>query len=93
MPDAPRKIPSACALCGQELSRADMESWLVACERDGKDPIAEAFAAEPHGAVCGGCYRRAVAESYEAGDPGVRAWVARVALEQRGMRVLPGGKK
>jgi hypothetical protein len=87
-----KKIPSQCPVCGERLSRLDMESYLQHCEEAGDDPVALALSGNPPGVLCRTCIIARIADGVEHGDPGARRVLAQMRLSLLGVEELPDGK-
>lgn len=62
---APKKIPNLCRRCAEPLRRSDMERFLDACEKAGKDPFEVAFGVKPPGVHCLSCVASVRVERWE----------------------------
>ena len=97
------KIPGARKVCGNQLDRDDMETWIDTCEKVGKDPMDAAKGDSP-GILCFACFKHRLAElavdAREKKDAGVPRseihplelqalrFTVRLSAHVRGMRVI-----
>jgi hypothetical protein len=80
-------------MCGEALSRREMQTFLDACEGWKVDPVEFAFRRTPPGVVCRRCFMRGLADGVEREDPVAQEFLEKLRnLYRYGEAELPGGK-